>query len=203
MPFSGNTHSRPSPNPLAVDGVVADSSDFEGLMNDFSTSLTACAKAAVANVFTEVQTIRSDDAGALYTALIQLLYRNSATPAAADGLGGFVVDGNDSGGNQTRYGGVIVVIADTTDTTEDGVMTFRTVRAGTFTIRFNIGDGLYGQGLTDLGANTGSFAHIGITDGVTAPSAVSGVAQIYVDSSGGDLKIAFGDGTVKTIVTDT
>lgn len=44
---------------------------------------------------------------------------------------------------------------------------------------------------------------IAITDGMTAPSTVSGYAVLYVDSSDGDLKIKFGDGTVKTIVTDS
>lgn len=44
---------------------------------------------------------------------------------------------------------------------------------------------------------------IALTDGVTAPSTVSGVAQIYVDVADGDLKVKFGDGTVKTIVIDT
>jgi hypothetical protein len=47
---------------------------------------------------------------------------------------------------------------------------------------------------------TGVFT---LADGVTAPSAVAGRAKIYVDSADGDLKIIFGDGTVKTIVTDT
>jgi hypothetical protein len=42
-----------------------------------------------------------------------------------------------------------------------------------------------------------------LTDGVSAPSSVSGKAILYVDTSDGDLKIVFGDGTVKTIVTDT
>ena len=44
---------------------------------------------------------------------------------------------------------------------------------------------------------------IALVDGITAPSSVSGLARIYVDTSDGDLKIIFGDGTVKTIVTDT
>lgn len=44
---------------------------------------------------------------------------------------------------------------------------------------------------------------LAITDGITAPSVVAGNAQIYVDSADGDLKIIFGDGTVKTIVTDS
>jgi hypothetical protein len=46
----------------------------------------------------------------------------------------------------------------------------------------------------------GSF---GILDGITAPATVAGIAQIYVDTSTGDLMCKFGDGTVKTIVVDT
>lgn len=41
-----------------------------------------------------------------------------------------------------------------------------------------------------------------ITDGITAPTAVVGQAILYVDTADGDLKVIFGDGTVKTIVTD-
>lgn len=42
-----------------------------------------------------------------------------------------------------------------------------------------------------------------IEDGITAPSTVSGRAFIYVDTADGDLKVKFGDGTVKTLATDT
>lgn len=42
-----------------------------------------------------------------------------------------------------------------------------------------------------------------IKDGMTEPSATTGVAKIYVDSADGDLKVIFADGTVKTIVTDS
>lgn len=42
-----------------------------------------------------------------------------------------------------------------------------------------------------------------IKDGITAPATRSGFARIYVDTSDGDLKVKFGDGTVKTIVVDT
>lgn len=45
--------------------------------------------------------------------------------------------------------------------------------------------------------------YLSITDGVTAPSTVAGRAQLYVDTADGDLKVKFGDGTVKTIVVDT
>lgn len=41
-----------------------------------------------------------------------------------------------------------------------------------------------------------------ILDGIAAPATVAGLARIYVDSADGDLKIKFGNGTVKTIVTD-
>ncbi len=44
---------------------------------------------------------------------------------------------------------------------------------------------------------------LALADGITAPSTVAGKAQIYVDTADGDLKVKFGDGTVKTIVTDT
>ncbi len=43
---------------------------------------------------------------------------------------------------------------------------------------------------------------LGIIDGMAAPAAVAGYARTYVDSADGDYKIKFGDGTVKTIVTN-
>jgi hypothetical protein len=71
----------------------------------------------------------------------------------------------------------------------------------------------------ETGRATGSFAKgvragttyfeafangaLGIADGITAPAAVTGLALLYVDTADGDLKVRFGDGTVKTIVTDT
>lgn len=42
-----------------------------------------------------------------------------------------------------------------------------------------------------------------LSDGVSAPATESQTSLIHVDSSDGDLKIKFSDGTVKTIVTDT
>ncbi len=56
-------------------------------------------------------------------------------------------------------------------------------------------------GITESGLFTHSIS--ALTDGVTAPGTASGWAQIYVDSADGDLKVKFGDGTVKTIATDT
>ena len=42
-----------------------------------------------------------------------------------------------------------------------------------------------------------------LADGVTAPIATVGLAKLFVDTADGDLKIIFGDGTVKTITVDT
>ncbi|CAD7335145.1 hypothetical protein FIM10_01790 [Sphingomonadales bacterium 56] len=42
-----------------------------------------------------------------------------------------------------------------------------------------------------------------LIDGVSPPGTRAGYASIYVDSADGDLKIKFGDGTVKTIAVDT
>ena len=42
-----------------------------------------------------------------------------------------------------------------------------------------------------------------MTDAVTAPSATTGQAKLFVDTSDGDLKVIFADGTTKTIATDT
>lgn len=50
---------------------------------------------------------------------------------------------------------------------------------------------------------SGAWSATNIVDGITAPTATVGQAKIYVDVADGDLKIIFGDGTVKTIVTDT
>lgn len=52
-------------------------------------------------------------------------------------------------------------------------------------------------------AENNVFSHIQLKDGITAPSTLTGWAYIYIDTADGDLKIKFGDGTVKTIATDT
>jgi len=59
--------------------------------------------------------------------------------------------------------------------------------------------GSAGQRVRNIYAGTAFI----LADGVTAPSATVGFAKIYVDTADGDLKVIFGDGTIKTIVTDT
>ena len=72
----------------------------------------------------------------------------------------------------------------------------------------------YGNNVKDLGASsmawkTGYFGTsviapiLALTDGVAEPDTVSGKAFLYVDTADGDLKVKFGDGTIKTLSTDT
>lgn len=71
---------------------------------------------------------------------------------------------------------------------------------------------LRNEGFLLLGTTTGTNCSAGdlrlnkalwIGDGITAPTTTANFAAIYVDVADGDLKIKFGDGTVKTIVIDT
>ncbi len=54
-----------------------------------------------------------------------------------------------------------------------------------------------GLDLSDLQTNI-----VSVEDGVTAPSALTGFAQIYVDTADGNLKVIFASGTVQTLATD-
>lgn len=56
---------------------------------------------------------------------------------------------------------------------------------------------------TSDGVETGNVEHLTLTDGASIPVTSAGNTYIYVDSADGDLKVKFGDGTVKTISVDT
>lgn len=74
-------------------------------------------------------TLTSTDAGAAAGPLF-LMDRFSASPAAADNIGGFIVRGRDSGGNATDYGSLAVVIDDPTNGSEDSSWYFNMLVAG-------------------------------------------------------------------------
>jgi hypothetical protein len=100
-----------------------------------------------------------------------------------------------------------------TATTVDGEINFATANAGgALTDRWIMSTAGDFSPLADnayvVGGTTNRIANvrshlITLVDGVTAPATVAGHATIYVDSADGDLKIKFGDGTIKTIITDT
>jgi len=55
---------------------------------------------------------------------------------------------------------------------------------------------------TDTAGSITINGEIALVDGMTAPDTTIGWAKLYVDDADGDLKIKFGNGTVKTIVVD-
>lgn len=83
--------------------------------------------------------LTSTDAGA--TAFPFDLFRNSATPAAADALADIRFRGNDSGANATTYVRLRGQIADATDGSEDGYLLFYTMYAGVETLSATLGPG--------------------------------------------------------------
>jgi hypothetical protein len=86
-----------------------------------------------------------------------------------------------------------------------GHMTFSTAAAAdTLVERIRIDSGGdVGIGVTTVTAKLQVNGGVAVVDGMTAPSTIAGYAQIYVDTADGDLKVKFGDGTTKTIATDT
>lgn len=117
------------------------------------------------------------------------------------GLGVTIEGGSYSAGTIYRSSSRGIVIAGVSGTTSDLLLASVTgfpvmqITKDTRDVRFY-------EDIDAIGAiNAGSF--FGISDGIAAPDAQSGLAKIYVDIADGDLKVKFGDGIVKTIATDS
>lgn len=59
------------------------------------------------------------------------------------------------------------------------------------------------NGIIKIGSGALEVPTIILNDGVTAPSARTGKAILYVNSSGGDAEILFSDGFTGTVVADS
>lgn len=79
------------------------------------------------------------------------LFRDSASPAAADTMGSLDWNGRDSGANLTIYGNLFLTLDDPTDGSEDATYTWNTIVAGTLANRWKMGGGFYYNGGTDPG----------------------------------------------------
>lgn len=104
----------------------------EAVQSDGSVEMT---ERLVINVPSDDDTglqIISTDAGSTVGPYLDI-YRNSASPADSDTIGGVSFSGENSAGDQVTYAAVVGQIADTTDTTEDGRLYFQTMNAGTVT----------------------------------------------------------------------
>jgi hypothetical protein len=47
------------------------------------------------------------------------------------------------------------------------------------------------------------YSYVYLKDATDEPSTLSGWGLLFIDNADGDLKIKFGDGTLKTIIADT
>lgn len=126
--------------------------------------------------------------------------------------GGATLGANTFTGAQTFNGGVTIAAGLGLDwagrtsiaSPADGLMRI-TNNAGTAGVRLDVTTDAI-LNVTEKGAATRAQVNgliMAITDGITAPSATVGLAKIFVDTSDGDLKVIFGDGTTKLIVADT
>lgn len=96
---------------------------------------TAVTTGGASNTFT------STDAGATVGPVL-ILDRNSASPAAADVLGGLQFKGRDSGAGTDTYAQIQAEIVDQTAASEDGRLAFHTAVAGTSAERLRIDDAI-------------------------------------------------------------
>lgn len=132
---------------------------------------------AATGVFFELE---SQDAGAAAGPNISA-YRNSASPAAADLIGGFYFYGKDSAGNKQEYGLIYGQIDDPVSTTEDGTIFLRVTVAGTPTNRLT----LNAAGVTVGGTITYAGAISGLTGtgALTSGSIGSGFGSINIGAN--------------------
>lgn len=131
---------------LQSSGVSIDDSNNIGGVG----SLTATTSTAFGTVAQFVST----DASATFGPVFKIM-RDSASPAASDGLGWLGFNGRDSGGNDTQYGVLSAVISDPTDGSEDGIFRFAATTAGVSGTEMDVGNGLV------VGAPTGGAKGVG------------------------------------------
>lgn len=103
------------------------------------------------------------------------LYRDSASPAASDVIGGIRFNGENAAGTKELYAKVHAVILDTTNGSEDAKVVIQTEVAGALADRVHIGGGIWGDGATDPGTGKANFTEVqqsgaGIRPLVTATS---------------------------------
>lgn len=111
----------------------------------------------VDNNFSANQTVVSVDAGAGVGPIVTT-YRNSASPAAADVLGGYNFDANNSTPAQKTYASIQATILDKTAASEDATLDFLTVVAGTLAKRGGWGAGFIIGAAPDGGLGTIALA---------------------------------------------
>lgn len=138
--------------------------------------------------------LESTEAGAAAGPIIEL-YRNSASPAAADVNGTVIFYGEDTAGNKQEYGRIAASIADATSTSEDGTLTVSIFVAGSSADRLTLNAagvtlagtvtyagaiaGLVGTGALDSGSITSGFGSINIGADALTAGAIAGTTGTF------------------------
>jgi len=184
---------------------------------------------SVTGVFTELshtwkasQIIQSDDAGAGLGPTLEL-YRNSASPAASDVLGGLTFTARDSAANKDTVARIYSILTDPTSTSEDADLLFGVITAGTLVDELRLsGAALFPN--ADAGLNLGAAGNRFGTAFVNTLNADAGgtlgdasgdtvvikgttvsayMASLLSSANVGALRTAMGIGTTDTVVFGT
>lgn len=138
-------------------------------------------------------TVTSADAGASVAPIVTT-FRNSASPAANDIIGGLNFDGNNSTPAEKTYASIQSTILDPTAASEDATMDFLTVVAGALAKRGGFGQGLIVGAATDNGPGTisatGGIFAAGAT--LTAAETIAGTAATLLTVTQTDAGAALG-----------
>ena len=112
----------------------------------FETADTFCVREAGANSVNTRLVNTNDDANGVKL----ILQKDSSSPADNDELGEIAFLGQDDGGNANTFAAIRVFADDVSNASEDGIMTFSTAKAGSFTEHMRIQPtGRMGIGVTD------------------------------------------------------
>lgn len=133
--------------------------------------------------FVTSATLTSTDAGAGFGPIFNL-YRDSASPAAADAIGMLQFTGRDSGAGVQEYASIYSLITDPTAASEDAELIFRTTAAGTAADRMKIsGSGItLTAGISPDAVFNAVDSSIGgrFTIGVPSSTALNGNVDVYI-----------------------
>ena len=125
------------------------------------------------------------------------LQKNSSSPADGDYLGMINVSGNTETGAEVIFQSVDFISTDVSDSTEDGVIAFRTRRAGGLAERMRIGTNV-GIGVT----SPDSRLQISNEDGSTYRFGYGGTSDIYFDADAVRFRTDNGGAMIAMLDTD-
>ena len=184
---------------VATAGAVANVTDGGTIaLGGFTATIPATgtvALLATANVFTEAQTVSGTGGVAGLLDVFTLSNDREYGVSEFNGpsmrfLGTLGIQFGSLGAGSKGYTGV------------EGFMSFGVLFDSVLTEAMRIQDNHLLIGTSTDGGKLTVNGEIALVDGMDEPGTTSGWAKLYVDDDGGDLKIKFGNGTVKTIVVD-